>query len=119
MQTTEMEMPEPHDAQVAALVLGALAMLCGALLGGFFYGGLWWTVRHLARSHHPSLAVFTSMLLRMGVALGGFYVVGHSDWVRLMSCLLGFLLARVAVTWFTRRWASASAGQLTGLRHAP
>ena len=112
-------MPDLHDARIAALLLGALAMLCGALLGGFFYGGLWWTVRDLTRSRHPALTGFTSMLLRMGVALGGFYVVGRSDWVRLMSCLLGFLLARVAVTWFTRRWASAPAGQPTGLRHAP
>jgi len=112
-------MPELHDARITALLLGALAMFCGALLGGFFYGGLWWTVHHLTRSRHPALTVFTSMLLRMGVALGGFYVVGHSDWVRLMSCLLGFLLARAAVTWFTRHWASAPARQPTGLRHAP
>ncbi len=112
-------MPELDDARIAALLLSTLAMLCGALLGGFFYGGLWWTVRHLARSRHPALTVFTSMLLRMGVALGGFYVVGRSDWVRLMSCLLGFLLARVAVTWLTRRWTRAPVAKLTGLRHAP
>jgi F1F0 ATPase subunit 2 len=112
-------MPELHDTRIVALLLDALATLCGALLGAFFYGGLWWTVRRLTTSRRPALAVFTSMLLRMGVALGGLYIVGRNDWVRLLSCLLGFLLARVAVTWFTRRWATTPAGQLTGLRHAP
>ena len=54
-----------------------------------------------------------------GVALGGFLVVGHGDPVRLISCLLGFLLARVAVTRLTRRWMTAPAAKLPRLRHAP
>jgi F1F0 ATPase subunit 2 len=116
---TETAMPELHDARMAALLIDVLAMLCGTALGTVFYGGLWWTVRHLATSSRPALAVFISLLLRMGVALGGFYLVGRGDWVRLLSCLLGFLLARVAVTWLTRRWAAEPIAPLTGMRHAP
>jgi F1F0 ATPase subunit 2 len=112
-------MPELHDTRMVALLLDVLAMLCGTVLGAIFYGGLWWTVRQLATSRRPALAVFVSMLLRMGVALGGLYLVGRGDWVRLLSCLLGFLLARVAVTWLARRWAAESVVPLTGLRHAP
>lgn len=112
-------MPELHDARTAALLLDALAMLSGIVLGTLFYGGLWWTVRRLATSRRPALAVFASMLLRMGVALGGLYLVGRNDWVRLLSCLLGLVLARVAVTWLSRRWPADPIVQLTGLRHAP
>lgn len=112
-------MPELHDTSMAALLLNLMAMLCGVVLGAIFYGGLWWTVRRLATSHRPALAVFASMLLRMGVALGGLYLVGRGDWMRLLSCLLGFVLARVAVTWLSRRRPADPIVQLTGLRHAP
>jgi len=103
---------------MAALMLDVLSMLCGIALGAVFYGGLWWTVRRLATLSRPALAVIISMLLRMGIALGGLYLVGRGDWVRLLSCLLGFLLARVAVTWVTRRWTAQPIAQLSGLRHA-
>jgi F1F0 ATPase subunit 2 len=112
-------MPEWPDTHMAALLLDVLALLCGTLLGTLFYGGLWWTLRHLASSRHPARTVFASMLLRMGVALVGLHVVGRGDWVRLRSCIIGFLLARAAVTWLTRLRAAASDAQRTGLRHAP
>jgi hypothetical protein len=38
----------------------------------------------------------------MGITLAGFYFVAGSDWKRLLCCLLGFVLARLAVTLFTR-----------------
>jgi F1F0 ATPase subunit 2 len=37
-------------------------------------------------------------LLRMTVAVTGFYVVSHGEWRKLLACLVGFLLARIAVT---------------------
>jgi hypothetical protein len=36
-------------------------------------------------------------LIRTAVALGGFYVVSHAEWRRLLVCLLGFFLARLVV----------------------
>ena len=42
------------------------------------------------------------MLLRMSVTLAGFYFVGREDWQRWLVCLLGFVLARLAVKWLTR-----------------
>jgi hypothetical protein len=39
---------------------------------------------------------------RFGGAFGGFYLVSRGDWRRLLACLLGFLLARILVTRFTR-----------------
>jgi F1F0 ATPase subunit 2 len=112
-------MPELHDARIVALLMDALALLVGIALGSFFYGGLWWTVRRLATWRHPALVVGGSMLLRTSVALGGLYVAGRDDWRRLLACLLGCVLARVAVTWITRRRESACVAPGTGLRHAP
>jgi F1F0 ATPase subunit 2 len=80
----------------------ALAWLAGLLLGAIFFGGLWWTVRKGVLSPHPALWFFGSLLVRMSIALAGFYFVGRGHWERLLACLLGFVLARLAVTWLTR-----------------
>jgi F1F0 ATPase subunit 2 len=34
----------------------------------------------------------------MAVAVTGFYLVSHGEWRKLLACLMGFLLARLAVT---------------------
>lgn len=80
----------------------ALAGLAGGALGAIFFGGLWWTVRKGMASTQPALWFFGSLLLRTGVALGGFYFVGRGHWERLLMCLLGFVAARVIVTWLSR-----------------
>lgn len=79
-----------------------LAWIAGGALGAFFFGGLWWTVRKSLASDKPALWVFVSLLLRMGVTMGGFYLVGGGDWQRLLSCLVGFVMARQLVTRLTR-----------------
>jgi F1F0 ATPase subunit 2 len=77
-------------------------LAAGLLFGALFFGGLWWTVIMSVSSPRPALWFFTSMLLRMSVTLPGFYFVGGSDWRRWLVCLLGFVLARLAVKWQTR-----------------
>jgi F1F0 ATPase subunit 2 len=80
----------------------ALAWLGGAALGAMFFGGLWWTVRKGVSSARPVLWFLGSGLLRMGIALAGFNFVSGGQWKRLLACLLGFIIARLAVTWLTR-----------------
>jgi F1F0 ATPase subunit 2 len=79
----------------------------GLGLGCLFFGGLWWTVRKSILSARPALWLLSSLLIRMGLTLSGFYFVltrdlGGEPWQRLMLCLLGFLIARLLVTQFTR-----------------
>jgi F1F0 ATPase subunit 2 len=76
----------------------APAMVTGVLLGGMFFGGLWWTVRKGVSFKQPALWFFGSLLLRMSIALAGFYFVSGGHWERLLVCLLGFVLARLIVT---------------------
>ncbi len=74
-----------------------LAWGAGSLLGGMFFGGLWWTVRKGVTSPRPALWFFGSLLLRMSMALAGFYFVSGGHWERLLVCILGFIMARFVV----------------------
>ena len=78
-----------------------LALVAGLLLGASFFGGLWWTVRKGVSSRQPALWFFGSLLLRMSIALAGFYFASSGHWERLLVCLLGFVMARFIVTRLT------------------
>ncbi|MEW6333716.1 MAG: ATP synthase subunit I [Thermodesulfobacteriota bacterium] len=78
------------------------ALAAGMLLGAFFFGGLWWTVRRGVSSARPALWFFGSLLVRTGVTLAGFFAVSEGRWEKLMACLIGFILARLIVTRLTR-----------------
>ena len=75
-----------------------LALVTGVLLGTLFFGGLWWTVQKGISSKWSALWFFGSLLLRMSIALAGFYFVSGGHWERLLACLLGFVIARFIVT---------------------
>jgi F1F0 ATPase subunit 2 len=79
----------------------AMAWAAGVLLGGIFFGGLWWTVRKGISSKQPALWFFGSVLLRTSVTLGGFYFVSGGHWERLLSSVVGFLMASLLVMWLT------------------
>jgi hypothetical protein len=55
----------------------------------------------------------------MGVALGGFYLVGGGRWERWLLCLLGFVLARLVTWWLTRSPAQSQAARAREASYAP
>jgi F1F0 ATPase subunit 2 len=75
----------------------SLAFVGGLFLGTFFFGGLWWTVQKGLGSENPALWFLGSMLLRISLILIAFYFVSQGHWSRLVSCVLGFLIARFLV----------------------
>ena len=79
-----------------------LSFVAGLLFGVVFYGGLWWTIRKGLSSPRPALLFLGSAVLRMSVVMAGFYFVSNGLWQRLLACLMGFIIARLAVTWLTR-----------------
>ena len=97
----------------------AFAFAAGVLLGAMFYGGLWWTVRRGVSSKRVALWFLGSLLLRMGLALAGFYLVAAGHWERLLLCLLGFVVARFIVTWLTRPPVEHHNSQAQEASHAP
>ena len=96
-----------------------LAWVAGGFLGWIFFGGLWWTVRKGVASKQPALWFFGSLLLRMSIALVGFYFVGRGHWERLVACLLGFVIARLIVTWLTRPSGENQTRPAQEVSHAP
>ena len=76
-----------------------LALLAGMALGIFFFVGLWWTVRKGLVAKTPAAWFLLSFLLRMTVALGGFYWIAQmGDLQYLAIALLGFILTRMVLT---------------------
>jgi F1F0 ATPase subunit 2 len=98
---------------IKGLELG-LAALSGILLGGMFFGGLWWTIRRGMLSTTPALWFSGSLLIRTTAALGGFYVVSQGERLRLPACLLGFFLARFMIIRKTRTPDRPSARSTVG-----
>jgi len=96
-----------------------LAGVAGLLLGGFFFGGLWWTVRKGAASQRSALWFFGSFVLRASLVLAGFYLVGRAHWQPLLACLLGFAIARPVVTGLTRSSKQQPIRPATETRRAP
>ena len=96
-----------------------LAWSAGGGLGAIFFGGLWWTVRQSISSRRPARWLFGSWLLRMGVALSGFYFVAGGHWKRLLACLLGFVMARLVATWLIRSSGQCQTGPAREISHAP
>jgi F1F0 ATPase subunit 2 len=80
-----------------------LAVPAGVAFGVVFFGGLWWTVRKGMASPNPALWFMVSLILRMGITLSGFYLVSGGQWLRLLVCVLGFIVGRLAVELLTSR----------------
>ncbi len=96
-----------------------VALVAGGVLGAVFFGGLWWTVRNGLSSRRPALWFFVSMVVRMSIVMAGFFVVGREDWKRLVACLVGFVIARLLVTWLTRSSGQRRPHTKQEARHAP
>ncbi|HUH29263.1 ATP synthase subunit I [Gelidibacter sp.] len=79
------------------------AVLAGMLLGVIFFGGLWLTVNKGLGSKRATLIFFGSLILRIAIILTGFYFVGGDSWQKLISCLVGFLIARIVITNITKK----------------
>jgi F1F0 ATPase subunit 2 len=84
--------------ETLALVLAAVT---GGLLGAFFFGGLWLTIRALSFKQAP-LWFLCSMLLRTTLTVAGFYFIAREHWQRLPASLLGFFAASVVASVWAR-----------------
>lgn len=74
----------------------------GIILGLFYFGGLLWTVNRGLVSKYPWLWFFSSWLIRLGVLTVSLVFILDGQWERLLVCVAGFMLARVAVIRYSR-----------------
>lgn len=88
----------------------AAAVCAGVLLGGLYFGGLWWTVGRMPQVRRPLNLYFGSLIVRLAIVLTAFYgVLSYSGWPQWVAALLGFVAARV---FLIRLIGRAPAGEL-------
>lgn len=90
------------------------AFMAGLLLGRFFFGGLWWTIRKGLASPHPARWFIASYCVRITVVAVGLFIVSAGQWKRLAACLLGFIMVRFFMTRFANRIQSVTLAQEVG-----
>lgn len=78
-----------------------LSFFVGIIAGGFYFSGLWYTVRQLPSTSRPALLLLGSFLLRLVLLLAAIYLFASTHWSYLLSAIGGVLLAR---TLLIRRW---------------
>lgn len=79
-----------------------LYFTAGFLLGAVYLGGLWRTVTWLRHTDRPLSFLAVSGLVRIVLLLGALALVSGLEWMRLASCIAGFVAARLVVTVWTR-----------------
>lgn len=95
------------------LLFLVLMFLCGAILGGLYFTGLWFTVRRIHNGKRPVFWLIFSMAVRMVLLLLVFYaILSYGNWVHLLAVLAGFVVLRM---YYTRRMRS----QVTASAHLP
>jgi F1F0 ATPase subunit 2 len=75
----------------------ALSFFMGALLGVFYFGGLWLTIKRLPHSQQPTILSLGSFFARSLVCILGFYLIIGSGIEALLLCLAGFVLTKIAL----------------------
>ncbi|MDQ1260830.1 MAG: hypothetical protein QG575_11 [Euryarchaeota archaeon] len=75
----------------------ATSFFVGVLLGAFYFGGLWLTIKRLPCSQQPTLLSLGSFFARSLICILGFYLIIGSGMKALLICLAGFVLTKVAL----------------------
>jgi F1F0 ATPase subunit 2 len=83
----------------------AIDVIAGMAFGAGYLALLWISVRRLAHAQHPLAGLLGGVALRMGLLLGGLYLLTGGQAERVVAFLVGFLVVRFAVT----RWVGAGA----------
>ncbi len=76
------------------ILLAALPLAAGLVLGLVYFGGLWMTVRHVVHSRNPGTVLLASWLARTALVLGGLWLVSSGRLQAILAFMIGFLIAR-------------------------
>ena len=75
-----------------------IPLFVGLVLGCFFYGGLFWTVKRLATSQRVGSLFIFSFVLRTSLVVLGLYITMNGQLDRLIAFSVGFLVIRFIST---------------------
>ena len=77
------------------------AVVVGVVLGVFYFGGLWLTVRRMSTARHPLSLYFSSLIIRLAVVLAACYcLLIHYDWPLLVASVTGLGAIRIVLIRF-------------------
>ncbi len=79
-----------------------IIFICGIVLGVIFFGGLWLTVKKGITSKMPGILFVVSFFIRTAITLLGFYFLGANNPKNMAACLIGFVVARFAIKYYTK-----------------
>ena len=79
-------------------MLWGLSFIGGVLLGLFYFGGLWITLKYISRSSKPKSWLLLSFVVRISLIMVGFWAIMRIDLVAFMLTFLAFLITRVILT---------------------
>ncbi len=80
------------------LLLYSAVTLWGIVLGLFYFGGLWLTVKRLPSINKQALWMMGSFISRNLLVAAGFYPVVLHGWQFAVFCLLGFIAGRLILS---------------------
>lgn len=81
----------------------AASLIAGGLIGTFYFGGLWLTVKRIPTSGNPHLLLVSSFFLRMAVSLAALFALIPWGWQALAAAMFGLLIARQVLIWINGR----------------
>lgn len=79
-----------------------IIFICGIILGVIFFGGLWLTVKKGITSKMPGILFVASFFIRTVITLLGFYFLGANNPKNMAACLVGFVVTRFAIKYYTK-----------------
>ena len=79
-------------------MLWVFSVIWGVILGLFYFGGLWMTLKYITRLKKPKSFLFLSFVFRILLILVGFWAVLRLDPLAFMLTFPAFLITRVILT---------------------
>lgn len=85
-----------------------IAFFAGAILGGFYFGGLYLSVQKMNQVKHPSILMGVSLFLRMLILLAVFFFIAKGGYKDVLLALAGLLFVRFLIIFKTKNSISES-----------
>ena len=75
-----------------------IGILTGITVGGFYFGGLWWTIRRMPNTNAPFSMYFGILMVRLLILLATFLgLLKFVGALALITALAGFIIARIVL----------------------
>lgn len=81
----------------------ATGLAAGALMGGLYFGGLWWSVLKIKTVERKKLFLFFSWLFRCVFLCGGLFFLANHNSQMLLGAAVGLLSVRFVIVYQVKR----------------